>query len=145
AIRRYIIECAREAGDLPEVEDLVANLHLAELAGPGLAGLRLKGIRSPRPMIDRCRDFLAKFDDGGVIHVVHVHEDLSDALNQGLRSLQLLPAELTAALIATSRELAGEAGHRRGLTVVVHAGIGRGFATMLPESIDGWHFTGIEQ
>lgn len=145
AIRRYIIECAREAGALPEVEDLVANLHLAELAGPGLAGLRLKGIRSPQPMIDRCRDFVAEFDDGGVIHVVHVYEDLSDALDQGLRSLQHLPSELTAALIATSTELAGKAGYRRGLTVVVHAGIGRGFATMLPETLDSWHFTGIEQ
>ncbi len=145
AIRRYIIECAREAGDLPEVEDLVANLHMAELAGPGLAGLRLKGIRSPEPMIERCRDFVAEFDDGGVIHVVQVHEDLSDALDHGLRSLQRLPSELIPALIATSRELVGKAGYRRGMTIVVHAGIGRGFATMLPESIDGWHFTGIEQ
>ena len=145
AIRRYIMECAREAGDLPAVEELVANLHLAELAGPGMAGLRLKCIRSPQPMIERCRDFVAEFDNGGVIHVVHVGEDLSNALDQGLRSLQQLPPNLTAKLLATAEDLASQEGYRRGLTVVVHAGIGRGFATMLPESIDNWHFTGVEQ
>jgi hypothetical protein len=145
AVRRLILERAQVAGDLAAVEGLVADLHLSELINLGMPGLRATPVRPPQPLVARCRDFVAQFDEGGFLHVVHAGEDMTDVLNQGLRSLQRLPSDLPPALVTAATGLTADAGYRRGLTVVVHSSVGRGFATMLPESFGDWHFTGIEQ
>lgn len=145
AVRRYIMECARDAGDLSLVEEIVADMHMAELVGPGLVGLRAESVRSPQVIDEHCRDFVARFDNGGVLHVIHAGEDFANLLEEGLRSLQLLRKDLPKQMLATAQKLGAEPGFRRGLTVLIHSGVGRGFATMMPESVGDWHFTGIEQ
>lgn len=145
AVRRLILERAQAAGDLAAIESIVADLNLSELVSLGLPGLRAMPLRPPQQLVGGCRDLVARFDEGGILHVVHASEDLADVLAQGLRSLHRLPDELPPALVAAATTLGAEDGCCRGLTVIVHSSIGRGFATMLPESIGDWHFTGVEQ
>lgn len=145
AVRRYVLERARQEGALAQVEKHVADMQMAELMSSAPVGLRVTPLGRPEVVADRCHDLVTRFDHGGVLHLVHVGEDMAEVLDEGLGSLQQLPMAVPERMVAVATEMNSEADVRRGLTVLVHGGVGRGFVSMLPGSIGDWHFTGISQ
>ena len=138
AIRRHVLASAAAAGALAEVERVVADVHFAELHGLGLTGFRAALFRAPETFGRNCRDLVATFDEGAYLHLVYVGESLDDVIEKGLRSLHEMPPELATRIGSVAADLAARDGYQRGLTVVVHGGIGRGFKAELNDAPSGW-------
>lgn len=144
AIRRHVLESAAAAGAIDDVERVVADVQFGELHGFGLTGFKADIIRQPEEFGTNLRDLVATFDEGAYLHLVYVGEDLDDLLAKGLRSLHELPGELAARVSAVAAGLAGRDGYQRGLTVMVHGGVGRGFRAELDDATAGWRRVGVE-
>lgn len=143
-IRRLVMESAAAACAVPAVEGVVSDVRFGELRALTLTGLRARPLREPVGSGNGWRDLVATFDEGAYLHLVHVGESLDDVLANGLRSLHDLPAELAERIGATARALAGRPGYRRGMTMMVHGGVGRGLKAAIAPAPRGWHHVALE-
>lgn len=144
AIRRHVLEAASAAGAVSEVERVIADMHFAELHGLGLTGFKADMFRQPEAFGTNCRDLVATFDEGSYLHLVYVGEALDDVRGKGLRSLHDVPTDVAARVSSVAADVAGRHGYQRGLTVVVHGGVGRGFRAELDNASENWRRVGIE-
>ena len=143
AIRRFAIEQAAAAGDLRLFQ---STLHLAQFSEVFLLGRPGWGvgyIEMPEPDPgDGMREFFGTFDDGGYVHLVFVPDDFEAAAKVGLVSFRPLEEPVCERIRERASTLAGRQDYRRGLTVLVHGGVGRRFSATLEDVPDfplGWH------
>lgn len=66
AIRRYVLEAARSAGDPEEVAAIIRDTQFSEIHEFGLTGLRAKTIREAELFVGNCYDLVARFDEGAI-------------------------------------------------------------------------------
>jgi hypothetical protein len=128
AIRLYVLEQARSAGDLDEVAAIIRDTQFSEIHEFGLTGLRARTIRQPELFAGNCYDLVARFDEGAYLHLIYVGDEPAQILDQGLRSLQIVPGAVVARAGEVAARFTVEDDYRRGLTLVVHGGVGRGSA-----------------
>ena len=140
AIRRFVVEQAATAGDLRLFQ---STCHLAEFTEVFLLGRAdwdIEYIRMLEPdPDDGMREFVGAFDDDAYVHVLFVPDDFEEIAREGLASIHRLEDVVRGRIDDRAAELAREERCRRGLTVLVHGGIGREFAPVWGDLPDGWH------
>ena len=88
---------------------------------------------------DGMRQFVGTFDDGEYVHVVFVPDNFATIAQRGLAGTHVLEDAVRERIQRRAAALAGERNYRRGLTVLVHGGIGREFSPVWGELPHGWH------
>ena len=143
AVRRFAIERATAEGDLRLFQ---STLHLAQFSEGYLLGRPGWGIGNtemlePDPD-DGMREFIGTFDDGGYVHLIFAPDDFEAAAEAGLASFRLLEEPVCKRIRERTSAIAGRKDYRRGLTVLMHGGVGRRFSGTLEDVSDfplGWH------
>ena len=143
AVRRFAIEQAAAAGDLQLFQ---STCHLAQFSKTFLMGRRGWGIDyvemlEPDPG-DGMREFIGTFDEDGYVHLVFIPDDFDAIAESGLAGTRPLDAPVCKRIRERAAAIAGRQDHRRGLTVLVHGGLGRRFSSTLEDLPDfprSWH------
>lgn len=139
-IRRFVIERATAAGDLRLFQ---STCHLEQFTETFLLGRPDWGIEYVRMLEpdpdDGMREFVGVFDEDSYVHVVFVPDDFAEIAREGLASVHRLEDAVRERIHDRAAQLAREGGCRRGLTVLVHGGIGREFAPVWGDLPGGWH------
>ena len=129
AIRRFVIERAKVSGELNVLQ---STLHLTQFTEVFLLGRADWGIRYldgvAQFLKNDMREFVGTFDEGGYVHLLYVPDEFEEVAEQGFAKSHKLKDEVKDQMSSRARELADEPGYRRGLTVLVHGGIGREFS-----------------
>ena len=142
AVRRFAIEQAAAAGDLRPFQ---STWHLAQFSEAFLLGRPGWGVgyiemSEPDPD-DGMREFIGTFDESGYVHLVFVPDDFEAAGEAGLASIRPLEEAVCKRIRERASALASRQDYRRGLTVLVHGGVGRRFSPTLedlPDFPPGW-------
>ena len=142
AVRRFAIEQATAEGDLRLFQ---STLHLAQFSEAfqlGRPGWGVGFIEMPQPdPDDGMREFIGTFDESGYVHLVFVPDDFEAAAEAGLTSIRPLEEAVCKRIRERASALASRQDYRRGVTVLVHGGVGRRFSPNLQELSDfppGW-------
>ena len=140
AIRRFTIECAMEAGELKIFQSACHQGQFREVFLSSRPAWAIDYLHFLEHESDQdLREFIGKFDDGGYVHLVFVPDDFEEIVHDGLIGVHTVGVRLgeRASLLAAKTD------YRRGLTVLVHGGIGRDFAEDLEELPCNWHCLGL--
>ena len=140
AIRRFVMERASAAGELRVFQ---STCHLAQFTEVFLLGradwdIGYTEMLEPDPN-DGMREFVGAFDKGGYVHLVFVPDDFEAVAKSGLAGTHLLEGVVRERIQDRAAALAGDRDCRRGLTVLVHGGIGREFSPVWGDLPHGWH------
>ena len=140
-IRRFVIERATEAGELKLLRSAIAKEQVLGLYALGCTNWGIK-LNNPPSLIgpEGLTDSVGTFDDGSYVHLIFVCDDLAAAAQHGLLTVQYLYDVIGDLANIRALSLAAKPDYRRGLTIVVHGGIGRGFATGFGKPPPGWQF-----
>lgn len=128
AIRRHAIAAACAAGSLDRFAAAVERDQFQDLLHFMLPTLNITVVRGPEDAGGGIRDIIGRFDEGGYVHVLYVADALGEVRTDGLLSLHNLFGTLDERVAAVTEEFATKEDYQRGLTLVVHGGVGRGFA-----------------
>ena len=138
SIRRYILERAAEEGAMDELAEALRKLQLEESYRVAKIGWKIELIEPaeyrPKLGID---EVVGRFDDDSYVHFILVHDVLSGVNQAGLASPHTL-THLDAHIEAATQRLAARPGYRRGMTLLVHGGVGRGFFMGLKTAPSNW-------
>ncbi|MCU4178605.1 hypothetical protein [Bosea sp. BH3] len=137
AARRHILEAAEAAGDLAELGKALEAVQLQDF----MLALRNSGVdleKEPRPLAPGVTAVVGVFDDGAYVIGLFMADDMSSVLSDGLQSIATLTERLQGPVDALERDLAARKDFRRGLTVLGHGGLGRGFVADFGEPPSGW-------
>ena len=140
AIRRFAVERVATARDLGLFQSTCHLVQFTEIFLLGGADWDIGhlGMLEPDPD-DGMREFVGAFDDHGYVHVLFVPDDFEEVAREGLTSVHSLEDAVRERIDDRAAELAREVRCQRGLTVLVHGGIGREFAPVWGDLPDGWH------
>ena len=140
AIRRFVIEQASAAGDLRLFQSTCHLAQFTEIFLLGRADWDVRYIEMLEPnQDDGMREFVGTFDDGGYFHLVFVPDHFEEITKEGLASIHKLTGSVRDRVQSRAAKLAGERDYRRGLTVLVHGGIGRECSPVWGDFPRGWH------
>ena len=140
AIRRFTIQRASAAGDLRLFQSTCHLSQFTEVFRLGRPDWEIEYLEMLEPDSgDGMREFIGAFDDGGAVHLVFVPDDFEAIAKEGLSATHLLEGAVWERMQARAAALASEPNYRRGLTVLVHGGIGRAFSPLVGELPAGWH------
>lgn len=144
AIRRMVLDAAEKSGGMDGLQSGLADDQLDRLLAAAISGWDIEPIMRPsfRPT-EGVHEFFAEFDSGAFAHVVLVHDDLRAARASGLQAFHEVGSDVDSLVSAGATELRARPGYRRGLTILVHGGIGRGFAAGFTKPSEGWYFLPI--
>ena len=142
AIRNFSIEQAIAAGDLQEFQLKLHLTQFTEAFQSGRPSWNVEFIEMPRPdQNDSMREFIGKFDEGGYFHLIFVPDDFKVASENGIRSFRPIEEPVRRRMQNRATALAEKNDYKRGLTVIVHGGIGRRISQTLEDLPDypfGW-------
>jgi hypothetical protein len=138
AVRRFILELATEAGELDVLESAISEAQFADLHELGLSGWKIAIGESPTVYPSGVREVVGTFDRGGYVHVVFVPDRLAEVVQSGLRSAHSIIDLIEDPIETRTAKLSASADYHSGLTLVVHGGIGRGFAAAFKEAPSSW-------
>ena len=140
AIRRLVLDAAHEGGCMDGLRSALAIDQIGRVLDAAAAGWGIDPTSRPTFRADAgVHEFFGEFDRGAWAHVVLVHDDLRAARTGGLQSFHEVSPKVDALVVAGAAELQGRPGFRRGMTVLIHGGIGRGFAAGFSKLPEGWH------
>lgn len=141
AIRRFAVERAATGGDLQLFQSTYHLVQFTEVFLLGRAdwGIEYDSMLSEPDPDDGIREFVGAFDDHAYVHVLFVSDDFEEVTREGLTSVHSLEDAVRERITDRAAELARDVRCQRGLTVLVHGGIGRGFEPVWGDLPDGWH------
>ncbi len=141
AIRRFAIESALVAGELKLFESACHQEQYREvfLSGRPAWSITYSHILKHDPKDDQ-REFIGRFDVGSYLHLVFVPDDFEEIVSNGLLSDHTLTKKKQESpLRKRASQLASNADYRRGLTILVHGGIGRSSVSRIDGFPPDWH------
>ena len=140
AIRRFAIERAVAAGEIKLFQSACHQDQFREvfLSGRPAWNIEYERFLEHDPDHD-LREFIGTFDDGGYVHLVFVPDDFGEIAHVGLIGVQPFGGMLVHRLRERAAYLEAKPDYRRGLTVLVHGGIGRGFTKDVGDFPCNWH------
>ncbi len=139
AIRRFIIEQATVAGNLEVLHAATTEEQLYNVYALGCQAWNIQSTTAPEPIgSEGIVNLVGEFDDGGYVHLIFVPDDLAETAREGLQSVQSLVRAIGECINARTAVLASKRDYRRGLTLLVHGGIGRGFFAEFGEPPPSW-------
>ena len=140
AMRRFVVEQAAAWDERGVFQSTLHRAQFGEILTLGRAAWEIEWTEIPHNAPDDSfLDFVGMFDDGGYVHVVFVPDDLEETAREGLNSVHGLEGTVENRLRDRAVRLAAEPDYRRGLTVLVHGGVGRGFAPAWADLPTDWH------
>ncbi len=140
AIRRFVIERAAATGNLGMFQSICHQAQFGEVFLLGRAAWEIKYIEALKhDPDDDLREFVGTFDDGGYVHLVFVPDDFEEIVQEGFVSIHKVKGMIQDRIHDRATCLAAEPDYRRGLTVLVHGGIGREFSPLWGDLPSGWH------
>lgn len=140
AIRRFVVERAKDAGDLAMLQTACHQAQFGEVFLVGRAAWRIEFVEAiEHDPDDDLREFVGKFDDGGYVHLIFVPDELEEVVQAGLASIHTLKGMIKDRIDDQAAQFAAKPDYRRGLTVLVHGGIGRDYAPLWGNLPCGWH------
>ena len=144
AIRRFVIERAAAAGELRPFQSACHQTQYREVFLSGRAGWEIEYRDALKHDPDNdLREFVGTFDNGGYVHLVFVPDDFEEIARKGLLSVHSLKGLIERRVRERASSLASKTDYRRGLTVLVHGGIGRDFTGEFGKFPDNWHYLGL--
>lgn len=134
SIRRFAIEQAAGAGDLRLFQSTYHILQFSEVFLIGQAGWGVQYLEKlePDPNEDS-REFIGTFDEGGYVHVVFIPDNFQSVAEEGLASVCQIEEQVIQRMRDQAAAIESRQGYRRGLSVLVHGGIGRSFSSALDD------------
>ena len=140
AARRFVIERASSEGDLRLFQSTCHLAQFTEVAVLGCANWNIRNVEvlEPEPD-DGMRELVGTFDVGGSVHLVFVPDEFAAIAKEGLAGTHALEGAVRARIQERAAELASAPHCQRGLTVLVHGGIGREFSSVWGKLPHGWH------
>ena len=140
AVRRFALEEASAAGSLRLFQSTCHLAQFSEVFLLGRADWNVKYIEVLEPdPDDGLREFTGFFDDGGYFHLLFVPDDFEEVARAGLASTHQINGVIRDRIRDRAAELADNRDDRRGLTALVHGGIGREFSPVWGDLPQGWH------
>lgn len=140
AVRRFVIERAKAAGDLRMFQSMCHQEQFSEVFLFGRAAWEIEYIKVLKhDRDDDLREFVGTFDGGGYVHLVFVPDDFGEIARDGILSNHRINGIVQDRIRDRAACLAAEPDYRRGLTVLVHGGIGREFSPIWGGLPCGWH------
>ena len=143
AIRRFAIEQAAAAGDLQLYQSTHHLAQFSEVFLLGRPGWHIGYVKMPEPDPgDGMREFIGTFDKGGYVHLLFVPDDCEAVAKTGLASVRPFEELVRQRIQERAAALAAQQDYRRGLTILVHGGLGRRLSSAseeLPDLPPGWH------
>ena len=140
AIRRFTIERASRAGELGVFQSTCHLAQFTEVFQLGRPDWEIDFVEMLEPDPgDGIREFIGSFDDGGAVHLVFVPDDFEVIAKEGLSGTHQLEGAVRERMQDRAAAFAAEPDCRRGLTVLVHGGIGREFYPVWGDLPTGWH------
>lgn len=137
AARRHVLEAAQAAGALAEFTAALEDAQLQDLR-LSMRGLGVSVAGPPRTLAPGVVALVGTFDDGAYAAAVLVSDDLSETLEEGLQGVAVLLGALDEPIGALEAELAAADDYRRGLTLTVRGGLGRGYVLGFDDPPPGW-------
>ena len=139
AILRFVLDVCRGDSSLRRANRLLAEIQVQQI----------RRLLTERWRIDTQSDFrgslrsgivdcIGTFDIGSYVHIAYVSDDLEDTANNGLQTLHTTGKALRERTRNLASALSRRSDFRRGLTIVVHGGLGRPFSVELDASIQTW-------
>ena len=140
AIRHFAIERASAARELRLFQSTCHLAQFTEVFLLGRADWKIEYVEMLEPDPgDGMREFIGAFDDGGAVHLVFVPDDFEAIAKGGLSGTHQLEGAVRERMQDRAAALAAEPDCRRGLTVLVHGGMGREFSPVWGDLPTGWH------
>ena len=140
AVRRFVIERAKAEGELQLLQSTFHLAQFSEIFLLGRADWSVGYVNGVDAILDDdMREFVGTFDDGGYVHLLYVPDDFEEIAEDGLAKPHKLKDAVRDRMQQRAAQLAGEQDYQRGLTVLVHGGIGREFSPVQGEYPSGWH------
>jgi hypothetical protein len=139
AARRHILEDAYAAGALADLEAALQEAQLQEFMIFCPSGLKLNALGERRELAAGIIAVTSEFDAGGHALIVMVSDSLVETLETGLQETQSMFGKLDTVIEPLEAEIAAREGYRRGLTLIVRGGLGRGLSASFQEAPDSWH------
>ena len=144
AVRRFLIEAAIKADDLDLLQSAVDATQFQEISELGCTGWHLDAVSDPQPVgIDGAIELVGRFDEGGYAHIVFIPDILREAAQDGLQGVHVISTGLERWIERRIGELALRPDYRRGFTIVIHGGVGRGFAADFGVAPEGWRVVAL--
>lgn len=143
AARRFVLESARSASALALFQSTLREVELQDVSALMLHTWEMHNATAPIEIGPRLTAMTAQFDVGGYALVVLATEDMAEVIETGLQGTDSFVGRIGEAVSPIEAELAARHDFKRGLTIVVHGGVGRGFALGFCDSPPGWHRLGL--
>ena len=144
AIRRFVLEAADAMGCLDVLEREITAHQLAILHESMTLGWDIASTTDTELVgATSCHEFRGTFDTGSVVQVLLAHDDLRAVRTEGLHSINPLLDDLDEHIDAVATWESARPDYHRGLTLVVHGGIGRGFAATFGDKPPGWRVLAV--
>jgi hypothetical protein len=138
AIRQNILQSAKDAGELSILEETLGEMQFQEVFHIGCRGWNIQPIANTFGTPMNRYDVVGTFDLGSYIHLVFMPDSMAETDATGLQGSSMLQGEIEKRIDTWTNVLASQSNYRRGLTLIVHGGIGRGFAIGFREAPAGW-------
>ena len=140
AVRRFVLEQSESADDLELFQSICHHAQFGEVFLLGRAAWEIEFVEplTHNPNYN-LREFIGRFDDGGYVHLIFVPDEFDGVAQAGLASIHRLEDMIKARIDDRSARIAAKADYRRGLTVLVHGGIGRDCTPVEGDVPSGWH------
>ena len=139
AVQRYLLERVVTEGNQRSFGRMLTEQHIKELGSFAAHNwdIRLEGpfradIRSG------VADGLGVFDEGAYVHLVYAPDTAGAIVGSGLESTHDCGSVVTQLTARAAKALAKRADYRRGLTVLVHGGVGRPFVAGFNRTPPNW-------
>ena len=139
AIRRFLIDQSIREGNTEELEAAIEEEQLYYL----LTTARAWKIRiDPSESCTEQRllqEYIGTFDEGSFVHLLFASDSVREMAQTGLQGINFLKGTIDDLVEVRTKTLSSKPGYRRGLTIVVHGGLGRGFSVGFGEAPRAWH------
>ena len=144
AIRRRAVELAVAHEKSALFERHLSEFQFSHRVLPALEGLAIRPLAAPDfDETTRLGEVVGTFDDGAYVHVILVQDSIVDFAANGFQSIHDATPAVNAAAMQQATKFAAEPGYRKGLTLVVYGGLGRGVKAGVAKLPDCWQFAGL--
>ena len=140
AAERYLCERVVVEGDRRRFDFELTQLQVKDFASLAARNWNIRPSQEFRgDASSGVVDCVGTFDRGAYVHMVYVPDDVRAIVHEGLESTHDLGESVRTLTGRNIRRLSGRPDYRRGLTLLVHGGVGRSFAARLNRPPAGWH------
>ena len=145
AICRFVIEQAIQAQDLAALECAIIEQQVSTICSLGCRAWEIQELKWPPAPTSQPTlvEAVGMFDRNSPAHIVYIPDSLAETASDGLHAVRAFDEEVDRTISAVSVSLTTGGDYRRGLTIVVHGGLGRPFSGDLGELPADWHILAL--